>query len=386
MSASDSYVGKYTKQKLLGKGTFGEAWLVVSTASGRSYVMKELMSVGWDSQEKDKNMTEVNILSSCNHLNIIRYAGAYHVRKGLETERILIIMEYADAGDLSMVVKRQRELKQYLPESDILSWFVQIALGLQYIHKKNILHRDLKTQNIFVTSKKLVKIGDFGISKWLSHTLDLATTAIGTPHYLSPEICRRQPYSHKSDMWSLGCVLYELCSLQLAFPAPDFVSLVASIVRGGVRALPKHFSQKLTDLVQVLLRPVPDRRPSAETLIQCAKLEKEVKLYLAYVNGMIKDKEAARVRLASAKAEEEKMLEEVEKSIKENLEEVEEEVEAEGEEEMVIDINKEEVKEQLVMKEEEVKVEDSVKVRDRVGSLESGYGSGKVEVAQQTSL
>ena len=111
-----------------------------------------------------------------------------------------------------------------------------------------------------------------------------------------------------------------------------------------------------------------------------------MKLYLAYVNGMIKDKEAARVRLASAKAEEEKMLEEVEKSIKENLEEVEEEVEAEGEEEMVIDINKEEVKEQLVMKEEEVKVEDSVKVRDRVGSLESGYGSGKVEVAQQTSL
>ena len=129
------------------------------------------------------------------------------MRKGLESERILIIMEYADAGDLSMVVKRQREANQYLPESDILSWFIQIALALQYIHKKNILHRDLKTQNIFLTSKKMVKIGDFGISKWLSHTLDLATTAIGTPHYLSPEICRRQPYSHKSDMWSLGLKL-----------------------------------------------------------------------------------------------------------------------------------------------------------------------------------
>lgn len=290
-----------------------------------------------------------------------------------------------------MVVKRQKELKQYLPEPDILSWFVQIALGLQYIHKKNILHRDLKTQNIFVTSKKLVKIGDFGISKWLSHTLDLATTAIGTPHYLSPEICRRQPYSHKSDMWSLGCVLYELCSLQLAFPAPDFVSLVASIVRGGVRALPKHFSPKLTDLVQVLLRPVPDRRPSAETLIQCAKLEKEVKIYLAYVNGMIKDKEAARVRIASVKAEEEKMLEEVEKSIKENLEEEtgQEEVAEEdgmGEhigDDLAIDIKEEKV---VDVKEEVVKEENSVEVRDRVHSLESGYGSGKVEVAQQTSL
>ena len=109
-------------------------------------------------------------------------------------------MEYANAGDLSMLVKRQRELKQYLPEADILSLFVQIAIGLQYIHKKKILHRDLKTQKIFVTSKKLVKIGDFGISKILPHTLDMTTTTIGTPHYLSPEICRGQPYSHKSDM------------------------------------------------------------------------------------------------------------------------------------------------------------------------------------------
>ena len=85
--------------------------------------------------------------------------------KGLESERILILMEYANAGDLSMLVKRQRELKQYLPEADILSFYVQIAIRLQYIHKKKIFHRDLKTQNIFVPSKELVKIGNFGILK-----------------------------------------------------------------------------------------------------------------------------------------------------------------------------------------------------------------------------
>ena len=175
------------------------------------------------------------------------------MRKGLETERILIIMEYADAGDLSMVVKRQRELKQYLPEPDILSWFVQIALGLQYIHKKNILHRDLKTQNIFVTSKKLVKIGDFGISKWLSHTLDLATTAIGTPHYLSPEICRRQPYSHKSDMWSLGIVakypsplryqiLTRMCSVRVVFLAVGFPRSRLRLLGCIDRQVLSHFS------------------------------------------------------------------------------------------------------------------------------------------------
>jgi NIMA (never in mitosis gene a)-related kinase len=271
---SDSYVGKYCKKRLLGRGTFGEAWLVVSRGSGRSYVMKEIATGTWEAKEKDTSMNEVNILNSCNHVNIIRcvmdrllldvlngfvlhrYAGAYIVQKGLASERILIIMEFANAGDLAIVIKKQREeVKKFFSEADVLSWFVQIAFGLQYIHKKHILHRDLKTQNIFVTSQKLIKIGDFGISKSLSHTLDLATTAIGTPHYLSPEICRRQPYNHKSDIWSLGCVLYELCALQLAFPADNFVTLVQSICRGAHRPIPGHYSSKMTDLVQVVQQP-----------------------------------------------------------------------------------------------------------------------------------
>ena len=232
---SESYTGKYDKKKLLGKGTFGEAWLVMSRASGKSYVMKEMCTGGWDEKEKELSMNEVNILASCNHVNIVRYAGAYIVKKNLSSERILIIMEFCDAGDLSMIIKNQKEkVKQFFKEEDILGWFVQMVFGLQYIHKKNILHRDLKTQNIFVTSQNLIKIGDFGISKSLSHTLDLATTAIGTPHYLSPEICRRKPYNHKSDMWSLGCVLYEMCALELAFPADNFVSLVHAICKVGI--------------------------------------------------------------------------------------------------------------------------------------------------------
>merc|ERR1719219_1490334 len=127
-------------------------------------------------------MNEINIMASCKHLNIVRYAGTYIAHKSLPSERILIIMEFADAGDLSMLIKKQKETeKQFLPEKDILNWFVQIAFGLQYIHKKNILHRALTTRNIFLNSQNLIKIGDFGISKSLEHTLDLATTAIGIP-------------------------------------------------------------------------------------------------------------------------------------------------------------------------------------------------------------
>jgi len=296
---SESYTGKYDKKKLLGKGTFGEAWLVISRASGKSYVMKEMCTGGWDEKEKELSMNEVNILASCNHVNIVRYAGAYIVKKNLSSERILIIMEFCDAGDLSIIIKNQKEkVKQFFKEEDVLIWFVQMVFGLQYIHKKNILHRDLKTQNIFVTSQNLIKIGDFGISKSLSHTLDLATTAIGTPHYLSPEICRRKPYNHKSDMWSLGCVLYEMCALELAFPADNFMSLVHAICKGQYKPVAPHYSRKVADLVQVLLRPVPDRRPSAEMLLTASKLEVEVKQYLSYVNTL-RNGEEPKPRLSS---------------------------------------------------------------------------------------
>jgi len=277
---------RYEKKKILGRGTFGEAWLVISKGSKRSYVMKEMNTGAWEDKDKEQSLTEVKILSSCNHLNIIRYVGAYRIHKQAKNEKILIIMEYADAGDLAAVIKRQREeFKQFIQESQILSWLVQVSFGLQYIHKKNILHRDLKTQNIFLTTQNIIKIGDFGISKTLSHTLDLATTAIGTPHYLSPEICQRKPYNHKSDMWSLGCVLYELCALKLAFPSENFLHLVHTICRGNYAPIPrKHYSAKLSDLIQVLLRPLPERRPSVEQLLSCSTLEKEVQKYLGYVN------------------------------------------------------------------------------------------------------
>lgn len=94
------------------------------------------------------------------------------------------------------------------PEHQIVMWLVQMALAMNYVHDKKILHRDLKTQNIFLTSKGDIKIGDFGIARVLQHTYDCANTAIGTPYYLSPEICQEKPYNQKSDIWSLGCIFY----------------------------------------------------------------------------------------------------------------------------------------------------------------------------------
>lgn len=96
-----------------------------------------------------------------------------------------------------------------------MQWFIQICLGLNYIHSKRILHRDLKSANIFLTSTNCIKIGDFGIAKVLQGTFEAALTVIGTPYYMSPELCHNKPYTLKSDIWSLGCLLYEMVALKV---------------------------------------------------------------------------------------------------------------------------------------------------------------------------
>lgn len=137
---------------------------------------------------------------------------------------LCIVMDYAEGGDMYTKIGKQRKIGKGFPESQILDWFVQICLALKYVHDRKILHRDLKTQNIFLTAKGDIKIGDFGIARVLQDTYDCAQTAIGTPYYLSPEICQEKPYNQKSDIWSLGCILYELVTLRHAFDANSISS------------------------------------------------------------------------------------------------------------------------------------------------------------------
>lgn len=112
---------------------------------------------------------------------------------------------YTD-GDLAGFIKHAKKKGELLEEKVILAWFVMLVMGIQALHSKNVLHRDLKSANIFLTSNKFVKIGDFGISKVLDATS--AKTFVGTPYYLSPEVCSNKKYDFKSDLWSLGCILY----------------------------------------------------------------------------------------------------------------------------------------------------------------------------------
>ena len=143
---------------------------------------------------------------------------------------LIIIMEYCEVGDLSYHIKRKIKYGEYFNEWEIFNWFIQICFALEYVHARRVIHRDLKTQNIFLTGSLTIKLGDFGISRVLENSNAAAMTVVGTPYYMSPEACQSAPYTAKSDVWSLGIILYELCTLKHPFNADNLLGLVYKIV------------------------------------------------------------------------------------------------------------------------------------------------------------
>jgi NIMA (never in mitosis gene a)-related kinase len=254
----------YRKIEIVGKGSFGCAVLVQSVVDRKYYIMKIIDVSKMDRKQKEEALNEVTFLKAMRHPFIITYRESF-----MDKNRYLcIVMDYAEGGDMYTKIAKQKKLGKGFPEIQILDWFVQICLALKYVHGKKILHRDLKTQNIFLTGKGEIKIGDFGIARVLQNTYDCAQTAIGTPYYLSPEICQEKPYNQKSDIWSLGCILYELVTLRHAFDANSMKGLVLKILRGQYPAIPNTYSPELKDLISEMLTREPKNRPSIKKLLE----------------------------------------------------------------------------------------------------------------------
>lgn len=173
-------------------------------------------------------------------------------------------MRYCEQGDLYQYIQRQG--RRLIEEERVLSWTGYALLAIHYLHLKKIIHRDLKSQN-FLLSKGRLFLADFGISKSLSKTTDLANTYVGTPYYMSPELFKYQPYSLKSDLWSLGCVIYELCSLKSAFSAQTINALAIKILKGEYQAVPAKYGKDLAWLIDSLLKVNPEERISIRQIV-----------------------------------------------------------------------------------------------------------------------
>lgn len=218
----------YSIKKYLGRGSYGSAILVCLKKNPKKlFVMKEIVMANLKESEKKNAFKEYELLSKLNHPTIVRFHENF-----VENDRLYIVMEYADGGDLSEYIKNFKRRNERIPTTTLMSIFILLCLSIDYIHKKNILHRDIKTQNVFLKNNAFIKLGDFGISKLLDSSTS-AKTQIGTPYYLSPELCMNTSYSYSSDVWALGVILYELIFLELPFLGENIGGLLYNIMNNS---------------------------------------------------------------------------------------------------------------------------------------------------------
>ncbi|XP_032711361.1 serine/threonine-protein kinase Nek1 isoform X5 [Lontra canadensis] len=265
---------KYARLQKIGEGSFGKAILVKSTEDGKQYVIKEINISRMSNKEREESRREVAVLANMKHPNIVQYRESFE-----ENGSLYIVMDYCEGGDLFKRINAQKGI--LFQEDQILDWFVQICLALKHVHDRKILHRDIKSQNIFLTKDGTVQLGDFGIARVLNSTVELARTCIGTPYYLSPEICENKPYNNKSDIWALGCVLYEMCTLKHAFEAGNMKNLVLKIISGSFPPVSLHYSYDLRNLLTQLFKRNPRDRPSVNSILEKGFIAKRIEKFLS---------------------------------------------------------------------------------------------------------
>ncbi|XP_062970569.1 serine/threonine-protein kinase Nek4 [Cynocephalus volans] len=264
----------YCFLRVVGRGSYGEVTLVKHRQDGRQYVIKKLNLRNTTSRERRAAEQEAQLLSQLKHPNIVTYKESWEGGDGL----LYIVMGFCEGGDLYRKLKEQKG--QLLPESQVVEWFVQIAMALQYLHEKHILHRDLKTQNVFLTRTNIIKVGDLGIARVLENHCDMASTLVGTPYYMSPELFSNKPYNYKSDVWALGCCVYEMATLKHAFNAKDLNSLVYRIIEGKLPPMPRDYSPELAELIRTMLSKRPEERPSVRNILRQPYIKRQISLFL----------------------------------------------------------------------------------------------------------
>ncbi|NXP13509.1 NEK4 kinase, partial [Thinocorus orbignyianus] len=264
----------YCFLRAVGKGSYGEVSLVRHRQDSKQYVIKKLNLRNASNRERRAAEQEAQLLSQLKHPNIVTYRESWQGEDGL----LYIVMGFCEGGDLYHKLKEQKG--KLLPENQVVEWFVQIAMALQYLHEKHILHRDLKTQNVFLTRTNIIKVGDLGIARVLENQYDMASTLIGTPYYMSPELFSNKPYNYKSDVWALGCCVYEMATLKHAFNAKDMNSLVYRIIEGKLPPMPKDYSPQLVEIIRTMLSKKPEERPSVKSILRQPYIKHQISLFL----------------------------------------------------------------------------------------------------------
>ena len=263
----------------LGEGAYSTVYKVMRIVDKKIYELKKVKLLNLSDKEKENALNEVRILASVKSNYVVSYKEAFFDEKD---RTLCIVMEFADNGDLYQKITEHKKRSIFFEESTIWRIFIQLVKGLKSLHDLNILHRDLKSANIFLYSNGEAKIGDLNVSKVTRG--GLGTTQTGTPYYASPEVWNDFPYDNKSDIWSLGCVLYEMITLRPPFRASDMEGLYKKVTKGQYSKIPELFSNDLSQIIQFLLQVNPKLRPNCDQILNHPIIKKRIE-YFNIING-----------------------------------------------------------------------------------------------------
>ena len=280
--SSSNYIREYKIVSKIGEGSYAKIFKVQKDNSNIIYVLKQIPITEEDYKDP-KNLEEIlnesKILSSLHSNYILKYYDSF-----IYDNNLIIITEYCSYGDLCDYLMMYINKDKKLTEKLIWKIFIQISLGLYYLHNQKILHRDIKTKNIFLKENFAVKIGDLGIAKILNNTNSFATTFIGTPYYLSPELCKDLPYNDKSDVWALGCVLYEMCNLRHPFEGKKQIEIYRKIINENFPPVDSNYSSELRGMIDFILQKSEKLRPKMKDIVSMDIFIKKAKEFDIDIN------------------------------------------------------------------------------------------------------
>ena len=301
MGANNS--NNYEVIKTLGKGGFGEVFLV--RKENNIYALKKLLihSSGLTKEKISEYKNMINILSRINNEYVIKYYDTF-----IEDNYFCILMEYGGDSNLKQFIKKYKDKEQLIEENIIENIIKQIILGLKAIHNEKLIHRDLTPENIFINENNIIKIGDFGVSTQLSTNQNYAKTSTGKLHYNAPEIEKNEKYNNKVDIYALGCIIYELFTLN-----EYYIDVIIDKKDGNINT--DIYNPNWQDFIELLLKRDYHERPPIEEVFGYS-----IKKNLIYdTQAVFQSKEFLEIKLDEYNGNEELiMLKEIQEDIKNN--------------------------------------------------------------------